>query len=58
MGFEMAPSLRDVSYILGIPVNGHVVTAEPISDEGVNRMFYFELSYWCDRFVVCSAVMQ
>uniref|UniRef100_N1QWH5 Aminotransferase-like plant mobile domain-containing protein n=1 Tax=Aegilops tauschii TaxID=37682 RepID=N1QWH5_AEGTA len=38
MGFEMAPSLRDVSYILGIPVTGHVVTAEPIGDEAVNRM--------------------
>jgi len=43
MGFEMAPSLRDVSYILGIPVNGHVVTAEPISDEGVNRMCLYYL---------------
>ncbi|CAD6223711.1 unnamed protein product [Miscanthus lutarioriparius] len=38
MGFEMAPSLRDVSYILGIPVTGHVVTAEPIGDEAVKRM--------------------
>ncbi|KAK1680256.1 hypothetical protein QYE76_041104 [Lolium multiflorum] len=38
MGFEMAPSLRDVSYILGIPVTGHVVTSEPIGDEAVNRM--------------------
>ncbi|CAM0906010.1 unnamed protein product [Alopecurus aequalis] len=38
VGFEMAPSLRDVSYILGIPVTGHVVTAEPIGDEAVNRM--------------------
>jgi hypothetical protein len=38
MGFEMAPSLRDVSYILGIPVTGHVVTAEPIGDEAVRRM--------------------
>ncbi|RLN35596.1 hypothetical protein C2845_PM03G07950 [Panicum miliaceum] len=38
MGFEMAPSLRDVSYILGIPVTGHVVTTEPIGDEAVNRM--------------------
>lgn len=34
----MAPSLRDVSYILGIPVTGHVVTAEPIGDEAVKRM--------------------
>uniref|UniRef100_A0ACD5UM52 Uncharacterized protein n=1 Tax=Avena sativa TaxID=4498 RepID=A0ACD5UM52_AVESA len=38
VGFEMAPSLRDVSYILGIPVTGHVVMAEPIGDEAVNRM--------------------
>ncbi|ONM23919.1 Hydrolase/ protein serine/threonine phosphatase [Zea mays] len=38
MGFEIAPSLRDVSYILGIPVTGHVVTAEPIGDEAVKRM--------------------
>ncbi|TVU02164.1 hypothetical protein EJB05_52360, partial [Eragrostis curvula] len=38
MGFEMAPSLRDVSYILGIPVVGHVVSAEPIGDEAVKRM--------------------
>ncbi|XP_004957807.1 protein MAIN-LIKE 1 [Setaria italica] len=38
MGFEMAPSLRDVSYILGIPVTGHVVTAEPVGDEAVKRM--------------------
>lgn len=34
----MAPSLRDVSYILGIPVTGHVVTAEPVGDEAVKRM--------------------
>lgn len=38
MEFEMAPSLRDVSYILGIPVTGHVVTAEPIGDEAVKWM--------------------
>ncbi|GJN32398.1 hypothetical protein PR202_gb20906 [Eleusine coracana subsp. coracana] len=38
MGFEMAPSLRDVSYILGIPVTGHVVATEPVGDEAVKRM--------------------
>ncbi|KAL5198058.1 hypothetical protein ABZP36_001570 [Zizania latifolia] len=43
MGFEMAPSLRDVSYILGIPVTGHVVTAEPIGDEAVKRMCFHYL---------------
>ncbi|KAL6840647.1 hypothetical protein ACP4OV_029511 [Aristida adscensionis] len=36
--FEMAPSLRDVAYILGVPVAGRVVTTGTVVDKSVGEL--------------------
>uniref|UniRef100_K4A1M0 Aminotransferase-like plant mobile domain-containing protein n=1 Tax=Setaria italica TaxID=4555 RepID=K4A1M0_SETIT len=38
--FEMAPSLRDTAYILGIPVLGHVVTTGTVVNKSVRDLCF------------------
>ncbi|XP_040381704.1 LOW QUALITY PROTEIN: protein MAIN-LIKE 1-like [Oryza brachyantha] len=39
-GFEMAPSLRDTAYILGVPVTGRVVTTGAVLNKSVEELCF------------------